>query len=81
MEPVEVASLAADPSFVLPDSHILTFDSKDDGGTHDHCPHAVKCFDALPLSAELDFEPAMQPQNATALLLHRSRSYGVRVFL
>ena len=32
MEPVEAASLAADPSFVLLDSHIDEFDSKDDGG-------------------------------------------------
>ena len=44
-------------------------------------PTQSNVFDALPLSAEPDFEPAMQPQNETALLLHRSRSYGVRVFL
>ena len=71
MEPVEVASLAADPSFVLLNSHIDKFDSKDDGGVSAHMttvPTQSNVFDVLPLSAEPDFKPAMQPQNKTALL-------------
>ena len=71
MEPVKAASLAADPSFVLLDSHIDEFDSKDDGGVSAHMttvPAQSNVFDALPLLAEPDFEPATQPQNETALL-------------
>ena len=70
-EPVKVASLAADPSFVLLNSHVDKFNSKDDGGVSAHMttvPAQSSVFDVLPLSAEPDFEPAMQPQNKTALL-------------
>ena len=72
MEPVEAASLAADPSFVLFDSHIDDFDSRDDGlGASAYTTNVLvqsSVFDALPLSAELDFQPAAQPQNETAFL-------------
>ena len=55
MEPVKAASLAADPSFVLLDSHIDKFDSKDDGGVSAHTttvPAQSNVFDALPLHQE-----------------------------
>ena len=80
MEPVVAASLAADPSFVLLDSHIDEFDSKDDGGVSAHTttvPTQSNVFDALPLSAEPDFEPATQPQNETALLQSETPSFTV----
>ena len=75
-----MASLATDPSFVLLDSHVDEFNSKDDGRVSAHMttvPAQSSVFDALPLSAEPDFKPATQPQNETAFLQSETPSFTV----
>ena len=65
---------------MLLDSHIDEFDNKDDGGVSAHTttvPAQSSVFDVFPLSAEPDFEPAMQPQNDTALLQLETPSFTV----
>ena len=53
-------------------SHIDNFDSRDDGlGVSAYTTNVLvqsSVFDLLPISAELDFQPAVQPQNETAFL-------------
>ena len=75
MDPVEAASLAADPSF---NSHIDHFDSRDDEFTSgnkmndDIAAAQQSVFDALPLAAVHILQPAVQPQNGLNAFLQSS---------
>ena len=81
VDPVEVASLAADPSFVLFNSHINHFDTRDDElRASAHVTNVFtqsSVFDVLPLSAKLDFQPAAQPQNETAFLQLKALTFTI----
>ena len=75
MDPVEAASLAADPSF---NSHIDHFDSRDDEFTSgnkindDITAMQQSVFDALPLTVVHVLQPAAQPQNGLNVFLQSS---------